>query len=244
METSNNIFNQSLYSAVSTSSLLSWQRTAIANRVATNGATWYQYFAYYNSGTYNNQWMIVDFKQARMGAGLLWVVEQIPGYVEGSDLTPWVLANSYWASYNIPYFKDIYSVSGYAAMFQKYGNEFSWESCPRANIFRRNESAVETVEDVKALMRYNNYLVDPIEDRNPFWAIASRGDLATSNPSPFGGLDSKVTSSKLRGNSIAQCGPTHVDLPPFSWASSFNNWPHYGQPQTWNFDWMPMDILI
>ena len=45
----------------------------------------------YTTGTYNNQYMIVDMKKVTLGReladGTLWVVEQIPGMVVGEDQT-------------------------------------------------------------------------------------------------------------------------------------------------------------
>jgi len=237
METSDNIFNQSLYNLVVPQSLLSWQRTALANRLATSGEEWVKVFAMYNSGTYNNQWIIVDYKQATSKSGLLWVAEQIPGKVASGDLTAWLLAQSYWASYNIPYFPDIYQVSGYAAMEKAHGSEYAWDKCPRALLFRRNESLVTDLAHLQSLMTYNNYLQDPMENNNPMWAISSRGDLTQSNATPFGGLDSKVTSSAMQGDTHAICGPSHSSLAPFSWAGNFPTWPRYGQPDVWDFKW-------
>ena len=43
------------------------------------------------SGTYNNQYMVVDLKKVRLSReltnGTLWVIEQIPGLVVGADQT-------------------------------------------------------------------------------------------------------------------------------------------------------------
>lgn len=38
-------------------------RVAVANRLADGGYSWTKIFSRYNSGTYNNQWMIVDLKR-------------------------------------------------------------------------------------------------------------------------------------------------------------------------------------
>ena len=59
-------------------------RSVVANRLASNGQAWCELFTDFNSGTYNNQWMIVDYnkfapsKQLAAGAGVLHVLEQIP----------------------------------------------------------------------------------------------------------------------------------------------------------------------
>jgi hypothetical protein len=55
LETTNSIFNMSLYKQVVPQSLLAWHRVRVANLVASTGDEWAQAFASYNSGTYNNQ---------------------------------------------------------------------------------------------------------------------------------------------------------------------------------------------
>ncbi len=57
-------------------------RVTVANRLATNGKEWTEIFRRRNSGTYNNQWMIVDYKKFKPGMrkmkqGLLWILEQV-----------------------------------------------------------------------------------------------------------------------------------------------------------------------
>jgi hypothetical protein len=87
VETTISLLNFSLYEAVDPSSqVLSWIRTMIANRMASNGEEWTTIYSNYNSGTYNNQWMIIDYNKvkAAVGTGSLpdgtfWVLEQIPG---------------------------------------------------------------------------------------------------------------------------------------------------------------------
>jgi hypothetical protein len=246
METSNSIFNNKLYQLVVPQSLLSWQRTCVANRVAKGGADWAHIFKQFNSGTYNNQWIIVDYKKlngSKLGSDFLWIVEQIPGFVDAADETPWIDRHQYWASYNIPYFEKIFIASGYADMEKKFGNVFSWVHCPRSQIFKRNSSLVLDMPSMQSLLRYNNYLHDPLSDKNPTFAISARGDLGNTNSSsPFGGIDTKVNSNRLSptASTIAQSGPTHDQLPPFQWTQKWAAWPHLGQPTHWDFGWVVM----
>ena len=51
LQTTNNIFNTSLYQHVTPESMLAWQRVRIANFLARGGKQWYQNMARYNSGT-------------------------------------------------------------------------------------------------------------------------------------------------------------------------------------------------
>jgi len=248
-ETSNSIFNTSLYSSVTPQSLLSWQRTVLANRLASNGAEWAKFFAVYNSGTYNNQWMVLDYKRYeadKMMSGLLWIVEQIPGQVESGDQTSILQKQGYWPSYNIPFYPAIFNLSGYPQMVKQYGDSFSYQNCPRAKIFRRNETQVFSIEDMKSLMRYNNYENDPLSLGDPGNAIASRFDLATSNPTPMGAIDSKVTSSTRIRHLISEAisGPTTQQQDAFTWTEHnfVSTWPHEGQPMTWNYKWQTMSF--
>lgn len=60
-----------------------WIRAKVANELAMDGVGWCKIFSRYNSGTYNNQWVIVDYKRFRPKAelpffGLLYVLEQLP----------------------------------------------------------------------------------------------------------------------------------------------------------------------
>lgn len=55
----------------------------VANRLATTASEWVDTFIKYNSGTYNNQFMILDYKkfipgQPLVKSGLFHVVESIP----------------------------------------------------------------------------------------------------------------------------------------------------------------------
>merc|ERR1712079_213464 len=48
-------------------------RVLLANRMAKNSAEWQDIFKRYNSGTYNNQWMVLDYNKIKEGSeeGLL-----------------------------------------------------------------------------------------------------------------------------------------------------------------------------
>ena len=50
LQTTNNVFNMSLYELLTPESLLAWQRVRIANHMAHGGEEWYQTFKRENSG--------------------------------------------------------------------------------------------------------------------------------------------------------------------------------------------------
>jgi hypothetical protein len=99
-------------------SVLCFQRTIISNRLASNGNDWTYFFSLYNSGTYNNQWMVIDTKRFIPGSsalppGTLWIIEQIPGFTHRGDVTAVMARQGYWPSYNVPFFEEIYKLSEY-----------------------------------------------------------------------------------------------------------------------------------
>jgi len=248
LQTTNSIINQTIYDKVHPQSLWAWQRVRLANSMATNGREWAELFKLHNSGTYNNQYMVVDYKLFEAGKelkpNLLWVIEQIPGLVESADVTQ-QLERGYWPSYNVPYFPKIYDESGYPALVAHSGPEFSYQMAPRAQIFRRDQGKVVDLTSFKTIMRYNDYKNDPISKGDPGKAICSRFDLDPTHPSPGGCYDTKVTNyamfSKFQAEAIN--GPTTQNgLPPFAW-KAFANTSHLGLPPVYNFNFVVMDPM-
>ena len=50
LQTTNNVFNKTLYKQVVPQSLMAWQRVRIAHMMASTGKEWAQILARYNSG--------------------------------------------------------------------------------------------------------------------------------------------------------------------------------------------------
>ncbi|KAM5237747.1 putative phospholipase B-like 2 [Ctenodactylus gundi] len=239
--------------------VLEWVRNIVANRLALDGAAWADIFKGFNSGTYNNQWMIVDYKAfvpggSNPGSKVLTILEQIPGMVVVADKTSELYERTYWASYNIPSSESVFNASGLQALVAQYGDWFSYSKSPRAQIFQRNQSSVDDVDSMVQLMRYNNYKHDPLSrceacDPQPNGenAISARSDLNPANGSypfqalrqrPHGGIDVKVTSMLLARtlSLLAAGGPTWDQVPPFQWSTSpFRDTLHMGQPDLWRF---------
>lgn len=132
LQTTNKIFNDDLFKHLKTDSVLSWQRVRAANWLGSSGKEWVDVFKKKNSGTYNNQYMVIDLKKFRPGEdalpGLLWVAEQIPGQVQSADMTRVLMMAAYWPSMNIPHFPKVYEASGYPDFINqvsKQGKEFT-----------------------------------------------------------------------------------------------------------------------
>jgi len=258
IETTNGLMNNNLYPLITPNSVLSWIRVIVANRMATDGNSWCQVFEKYNSGTYNNQWIIVDYNKFTPGVsvrdGTLFILEQIPGYCEYEDNTDILLAG-YFGSYNIPRYEYIYNISGFNDT-ASYGNWFSYTASPRAEIFRRDANNVHTFQQMQAMIRYNNWAKDPLSLGNSGNQISSRFDLVT-HPDPnnqyldadaFGGIDGKVVNYQYVQNLMvsAQSGPTHDQVAPFDWNQDSGIWnakyTHVGMPDHWNFGWATMNL--
>uniref|UniRef100_A0A8B9U2V8 Phospholipase B-like n=1 Tax=Anas zonorhyncha TaxID=75864 RepID=A0A8B9U2V8_9AVES len=249
LQTTNSVFNQTLIKQVVPESLFAWQRVRIANMMADGGKAWAETFSRCNSGTYNNQYMVLDLKKVKLqkslDEGALYIVEQIPTLVEYSDQTN-VLRKGYWPSYNIPFHEKIYNLSGYAEYVEKYGLDFSYELAPRAKIFRRDQGKVTNLEDMKYIMRYNNYQRDPYAEHNPCNTICCREDLNPSFPVPAGCYDSKVSDFRLASAFTATAingPPVQGGLPVFTWRR-FNHTRHQGLPESYNFKFVTMRPIL
>ncbi|XP_032218792.1 phospholipase B-like 1 isoform X2 [Nematostella vectensis] len=245
LQTTNNVFNKSLYEQVVPESLFSWQRVRLANLVASSGRQWADIVGQYNSGTYNNQYMVLDLKLIQLNNTIqdnaLWVVEQIPTLVASGDQTA-ILRAGYWPSYNVPFYELVYNLSGYPDFVARHGVQFSHELAPRAKIFRRDQSMVHDLDSMKHIMRYNDFQHDPYSQGNPMNAICSRGDLIADGPRASGCYDGKVTDFTMAQSLISHAinGPTHEQQVPFHWSQyQFKN-KHEGQPDLFNFDFVEM----
>lgn len=244
LQTTNNIFNSSLYDKVTPEALLAWYRVRVANLLANNAQQWGEVMKKYNSGTYNNQYMVMDLKKfhpnVSIDDGAFYVVEQIPGLVESHDQTS-ILREGYWGSYNVPFYENIFEMSGYAEV-SKHNPDQTHELAPRAKIFRRDQSTVADMKSMKHILRYNNYKMDKYSEGDACNSICCRGDLSF-HYSLSGCYDTKVTDYRhaLNFTSFAVSGPTvggQSQIHPFTWKSDMPH--HEGMPDLYNFPFVVM----
>ena len=256
----NTVFDTTLYNFLTPNSLLAWLRSILANRLSSDAKKWTEVFSKYNSGTYNNQFQILDLKlidteKKTISDNAFWIIEQIPGKTQASDMTN-ILRYGYWPSYNSAYFQDIRRISGYEDQLSKHPelkDTIDYSTCARANIFRRDQHKVQDLESYKNLLRYNNYKNDPMSKNSPSMAIACRGDLDENKPNCRGATDAKVASihdikgkSKKRISMVS--GPTNDNQPPFD----FNNakcvlsgkYSFKGLPTYFNFKWIEYETTL
>ena len=68
-----------------------------------------------------------------------------------------VLREGYWSSYNVPFYEEIFQLSGFADMVKQHGQDFTHDLDPRAKIFRRDEGKVTDMKTYEALMQSNGW---------------------------------------------------------------------------------------
>ncbi|XP_070385785.1 putative phospholipase B-like 2 [Dermacentor albipictus] len=256
MSTGIEVHNNSLYRFITPNCVFEFVRAIVANRLATSAKDWMDIYSKNPSGTNSKQWMIIDYNKFKSGQqlpdGLLWIVESLPGFIHTEDVTAVLRKESYWPSYNIPYSPFMFQLSGAPFNVQKYGDWFTYDKHPRAQIFKRDHVKVADTVSMVTLMRYNDFKHDPVAKClciPPFSAvngISARSDLNMMHgrfPFPAlgqasrGGVDMKMTNESLaaRLGLIAVAGPTHDQQPPFRWSTSGFHDLHAGQPDLWNF---------
>jgi len=252
--------NASLYKYTTAEGTVpSWIRNTVANRLASTTRQWTNFYSEYNSGTYNNQWMVLDYKlfkpnAAKLSPGLFRVLEQMPGLIVSQDMTWFLQQNQHWPSYNGAYFPQIFNISGQWDLVKQYGDWYTYDKTPRALLFKRDQYNAIDAESLRRLLRYNDFKNDPLSKCNctpPYSgenAIASRSDLNPANGTypfsalghrPRGATDVKVTNSTMvkTMTMLIQSGPTNDIQPTFVWSKSdFNDLiRHEGHPDVFNF---------
>jgi len=226
----------------------------ITNRLAKNGAHWTRLFSTQNTGTYNSQWMIVDYNRFKAGQPVpddfFWLLEAVPGLTHAADMSHHLRDNGYWPSFNRPYFDDIREVTGHKAAQRSHGSIYSWLNNPRAQIFKGGQAGVGSLLEMRELMSRNLFPFTGVLPIEPGHEISARMDLSPSMPIPNGGIDSKVMNRCLMQKLEVQAksGPAHGAVPPFKWARPdgtelWNGYPHMGLPNVWNFGWVQMTPL-
>lgn len=240
METSLSIFDKAAMRRCKAKSVPTWIRSMVANRLASSGKSWASHFSQENSGTYNNQYMIVDFGKFEDGGrtitdDVFWLLEQMPGIFVSRDMSNVLKHTGYFPSFNIPIFKETRRVSG-AEEYEEFTNFYKYETNPRKLIFDRDQGSVDSISTMMRIMRSNNYKHDNLSicheckppTRVATFAIAARADLVEMEKHPvyifeglIGATDAKVIDfHSFKRQKIALLnGPPHEHVPMFSWSS-------------------------
>lgn len=254
METTNSIYDDKLYTSFVNKHLY-WQRVLAALLLGNTTQIMIDNIGKDSSGTYNNQWMIFDNEawKRENKTGSLTVMEEMRGLVKVHDVTNYLLekeSNYSWTSYNIPYDEDIMKASG----FPIPNDCVPHRDARRAIMFRRDISSINSLEDARHYIRYNDYLNDELssavpecsynfnetENRSPMFAIAARGDLL-STKELYGAIDGKVLTSENPLKMYIVSGPTQQSLKPFKFSDHNKTVP--GLPDEFNYDWIETTFI-
>ena len=261
-ETTNHVMDLNLFDLLDPNTLMCWMRTMVANRLTDDAYSWTQVFSKYNSGTYNNQFQILDLKlidttKKKISPGAFYIVEQLPGSCDVQEVTD-NLKKGYWPSYNTPFIRAVREKSGIIDSLIQNPNLTStqdYDTCARAKIFRREQSKVKDILSYKKIIRYNDYLHDEFSEEKPNLSIAARYDLNVDNATCYGATDAKFasineikTTGKKKVHIIA--GPTTDDQKPFVWSKAQCKETHpirfkvIGQVDEYNFDWIDYELNL
>lgn len=218
------------------------------NRLAQTAGEWSRIFESGNPGTFNAQWMVVDYNRLKAGespkSNCFWVVESVPGSTMLKDMTSTLLEKKIWTSMNRPYFNETRAANGFEAAEAAQGDFYSATMNPRAQILSSLGETCNALYAVRNVMGLDIYPPDGTMTKVPGDEVMARMDLSASLP--LGGIDTKVTSRCLmkKLQVQAQSGPGHMTLDPFSWTKNgtevFKGHPHTGQPDLWNFTFVQM----
>ncbi|OHT12929.1 Phospholipase B-like protein B [Tritrichomonas foetus] len=256
LETTINNFNEELYEKVVPQSLFTWIRAVHATWTTDNGKDWTETFIKYNSGTYNNQYLVVDSKKftpnEKPTNDLLWIIEQYPGIHMSKDVTEELLNDGFFPSFNTPWFEELYNLAGFPETVAEWGddgNYWTYNTSARYYIFYRDVPRIKTFDDFKAFMRYNNWKRDIYSNGDPGQQILARYDqrpgiLPHFPARYFGGLDAKclrLSEAKqgLRMQFHARASPPFDEengIPVFKFPPH-EEYPHDGLPDEWAFNW-------
>lgn len=260
-ETTMHCFNETLYKTVTPKSLMTRFRSYHAMFATDNGKDWTAEFIKENSGTYNNEYMVVDAKKFTPGkkptSDLLWVIEQFPSLYRSQDITGELAEQLFQQGINTPRWADMRTMAGYdeqQAKDPKKADFWSWDKQMRNILIMKYAPDVSTYDDFQKLMRYNDYIHDPLqiipgtEQHEPAQGIIARYDLRPENGTNygarnhFGGIDTKTVSivdfqKTQKFDSInSMKWDDDLGIPPFSFA----DWPmlsHDGLPEVFTFNW-------
>ena len=260
MGTSIDILESDLYDLITHESILTWIRQIVSNRLASSAEEWTKIFQRENSGTGNEQAIIldmnkIDLKNKKIEDKALMIIEQMPNYTEAVDVTEY-LRKGYWPSYNVPFVNKIYRDMGYELNNTSEGKKgnINYTKSARALIFERDQGNVNSKEEFKKFMRYNNYKNDNYSENDPSKTIASREDLRNDSFTQcYGAIDAKFVSVKdlLEKNNIIYIisGPTNDQQKTFSWKNTTcrcneKNMSHNDHNDVWNFSWVNYSIQL
>lgn len=186
---------------------------------AQTSPAWVALFLQNQSGSYNNQQMVVNMRlfnpqpgaAAKQPKDFFWIAEQMPGDANcrSADMTEHLNKHRAWYSYNLAYFHSVRTLNMDTYYKSVFGDFFSYHKYARAKIFERDGPRVQTLADAKRLIRYNDWRNDALSaitncsgcnhPNSPHLSIANRADLVPANQS-WGSLSKEASEFYALGS--------------------------------------------
>lgn len=223
--------------------LPSFLRAMVATRLATRPRLWPKVYGYVPGMGGANQWLVVDYGNVKGGLslpdGTVWLVETLPTWQRGSDMTQVLREGGFFEVHGVPHFAQVREVFGLPA------------NGPGPFEEHRRSALVDAGASINSLAAAKEVLIQATPDRRvdtngdflpDQLPISARYDLDERLRSPAGGIDAKVTSRCLVKHMALQArsGPGVTARGQFfSWdTEALKDWPHNGQPDLWKFRWV------
>merc|ERR1719213_820136 len=134
--------------------------------------------------------MMVDYNRFKPGQevpdGTFWLLEAVLGLVHSADLSFHLRENSYWPSFNRPYFDDVRQSTGHAEAEKSHGDIYSWKNNPRAKIFASSQEGVSSLTSMRETMTRNLSSITGTSTGAPGHEISARMDLSPTLQIPNG----------------------------------------------------------
>uniref|UniRef100_A0A182T4P8 Phospholipase B-like n=1 Tax=Anopheles maculatus TaxID=74869 RepID=A0A182T4P8_9DIPT len=115
-----------------------------------------------------------DVQESAFGPGMFWVVDQLPGRLHAEDITEKIVADGYWLTNGVPYFKEALDIG--------QANANATTNTTTTTM----EKILQNITDLETLARF-------------FRQSAYRGDLDQDEPAAFGNIDLKLYTEATDG---------------------------------------------
>jgi len=215
-------------------------RAAIATRLATQPRMWAKVYGFLTGIAGAKQWLIIDYSKFKghqpIANDTVFLVESLPRLMRLGDVSTTLRTNGFFEAHGTPHFRQIRDIYGLPNKTEgSYKEHLSSALLDKA-------STVGTLAMARSVLSE----VDPARtsegtgiSQTP---ITTRNDIPGGSRSiPEGGIDAKVTSRCLVKEARMQAisgPPSNKQNAAFTWDAFNNDWPRFGLPQTWNFDWV------
>lgn len=243
-------------------------RSMVASLLSETPREWYFTFSRENSGSQNNQWMILSTKawQSRNAAatprGIFYVLEQQPGLIVGKDMSETLLTDGFWSSFNQNRFEETLAAS---LSLDHLDSQCVCEN-QRGPLLAVAQEQMHSLADLQLVLTTNTWQTSELSWSCPKCSVASRFDVPGHNASigaemdpssgspacgragAFGALDAKVADDLMAaaGETLFVSGPPRIGVPAFDWATADGGMPphkpvppHFGHPSgPWQFPWL------